>query len=45
MFEKNWGKVNLDIVIPALIESKMILGIVDVCLKKVNMLEKGVETN
>ena len=43
MFGNNLGKVNLDNVIPAFIEAKMILGIVDICLKKVNMLDKGVD--
>lgn len=43
MFGNNLGKVNLDNVIPAFIEAKMILGIVDICLKKVNMLDKAVD--
>lgn len=45
MLENNWAKINLDNVIPALIEAKMILGIVDVCLKKANMLDKAVESD
>jgi hypothetical protein len=32
MIGNNFGKVNLDIVIPALIEAKMIIAIVNLCL-------------